>query len=177
MKSLIGGLCVIMLSVWVVYSATGIHRYTDLVLVWTLMVLAWTDYHYYLLPDRLTLPLLWLGLLLNAFGLYVNPGQSILGAGIGYSSLAAVGLLFKLMRGKQGLGQGDYKLLAALGAWFGPYALLTVVLIASSLGSVIGLSLIMIKKQTWQKPLPLGVFLAVAGFIELLMVNSNNIHT
>lgn len=165
-------LCLLSVSFIAIYESTSTIRiYSSLLLVWTLLTLAWIDFHYYLLPDRLTLPLLWSGLLVNAFGVFVEPSQAILGACGGYVCLASAGWLFKLLRGKQGMGQGDYKFLAALGAWFGGFALLKVMVIATSVGSITGIGLVLFRRQAWQKPLPFGVFLSIAAFIELLLVN------
>ncbi|WP_458071577.1 prepilin peptidase [Rhodanobacter sp. BL-MT-08] len=136
-----------------------------LTLTWTLIALSGIDFRTQLLPDQLTLPLLWLGLLLALLPMYVTAPSSIIGAAIGYLSLWSVYWLFKLLTGKEGMGYGDFKLLAALGAWMGPVALLPIVLLSSLIGALVGGSLIVLNKRDSQIPMPFGPFIAAAGWV------------
>ena len=135
-----------------------------LLLTWTLIALAGIDVHTQLLPDQMTLPLLWLGLLLSLAPLYVGADASILGAAIGYLSLWSVYRLFKLATGKEGMGYGDFKLLAALGAWMGPFALLPIVLLSSLIGAIVGGAFLALRGHDRATPIPFGPFLAAAGW-------------
>jgi leader peptidase (prepilin peptidase) / N-methyltransferase len=119
-----------------------------------------------LLPDSLTLPLLWLGLLLSLVPVFVTPSDAILGAAVGYLSLWSVYWGFKLLTGKEGMGYGDFKLLAAIGAWCGVGAILPVLLISSLVGAVIGSAWLAIKGRDRATPIPFGPYLAIAGFIQ-----------
>jgi leader peptidase (prepilin peptidase)/N-methyltransferase len=125
-----------------------------------------------LLPDDITLPLLWLGLLLSLADLYVSPTDAILGAIFGYLSLWAVYWCFKLLTGKEGMGHGDFKLLAALGAWLGWQALPIVILISSFVGAIVGISLILLKKNQLGQAIPYGPYLALAGWMTLLYADN-----
>lgn len=145
-----------------------------LVLTWALVALSAIDIDHQLLPDDITLPLLWMGLLLSlapalpAFGLPVDPRSSILGAVFGYLSLWSVYKLFKRLTGKEGMGYGDFKLLAALGAWLGWQMLLLIVLISAFVGAVVGISLIAFRGRDRNVPIPFGPYLAAAGWIALM---------
>jgi leader peptidase (prepilin peptidase)/N-methyltransferase len=119
-----------------------------------------------LLPDDLTLPLLWIGLLASVGGVYVSPQSALLGAAAGYASLWCVYWAFKLVTGKEGMGYGDFKLFAALGAWCGVGALLPILLIASLVGAVIGSAFLLIKGRDRGTQIPFGPYLAIAGIIE-----------
>ena len=143
-----------------------------LVLTWTLIALSGIDFRTQLLPDQLTLPLLWLGLLLALRPLFVAPSAAILGAAIGYLSLWSVYWGFKLLTGKEGMGHGDFKLLAALGAWMGPMALLPIVLLSSLIGAIVGGSLIALKRHDSDMPMPFGPFIAMAGWVWFVAGNS-----
>jgi leader peptidase (prepilin peptidase)/N-methyltransferase len=121
-----------------------------------------------LLPDDITLPLLWLGLLFNLGGTYVSLQDAVIGAMGGYLILWSVYWLFKLVTGKEGMGYGDFKLLAALGAWLGWQALPLIVLLSSLVGAVCGIALMMIKRRGREIPIPFGPYLAMAGWISLL---------
>ncbi|MGE3919363.1 MAG: A24 family peptidase [Gammaproteobacteria bacterium] len=133
-----------------------------------LIILAAIDLKHWILPDRLTLSLLWIGLSVNAFHLFTNPQSAILGAILGFGLLWLINLLYYLWRNKDGIGQGDFKLLAALGAWIGFENIPMVLFISAILGSVIGLGLILINKRFHkQSALPFGPFLAFAGWIML----------
>lgn len=136
-----------------------------LALTWTLIALAGIDFRTQLLPDQLTLPLLWLGLLLSLLPMFVTAPASILAAAIGYLSLWSVYWAFKLLTGKEGMGHGDFKLLAALGAWMGPVALLPIILLSSLIGAVVGGTLIALRRHERQIPMPFGPFLAAAGWV------------
>jgi leader peptidase (prepilin peptidase) / N-methyltransferase len=132
---------------------------------WSLVALSGIDLRTQLLPDQITLPLLWAGLLLSLGHLFVEPKSAILGAAIGYLSLWSVYWLFKLLTGKEGMGFGDFKLLAALGAWMGPVALLPVILLSSFIGALIGGTMIALRKHAREVPMPFGPFIAMAGWV------------
>jgi leader peptidase (prepilin peptidase) / N-methyltransferase len=136
-----------------------------LVFTWMLLALAGIDFRTQYLPDQLNYPLLWLGLLLAVLPMFVAPSTAIIGAAIGYLSLWSVYWLFKLLTGKEGMGYGDFKLLAALGAWMGPTALLPVILLSSLIGALIGGTLILLRKHGREIPMPFGPFIAAAGWV------------
>lgn len=138
------------------------------VLVWGLIALSAIDLAEYILPDQLTLPLLWLGLWTNLSGTFVPLEDAVLGAIAGYVCLWLVFHLFYICTGKEGLGYGDFKLLAALGAWLGWGLLPQIILIASLVGAVIGVGLIVLRGRDRQAPLPFGPLLAGAGSIALV---------
>ena len=137
------------------------------VLLWTLVALTFIDFDSQLLPDNLTLPLLWAGLLANMFDLFVPLKTAVIGAVAGYLSLWVVYWLFKLIRGKEGMGYGDFKLLAALGAWLGWQMLPLIVLLSSVVGAFIGITLMVFKGRDHDVPLAFGPYLAIAGAIAL----------
>ena len=139
-----------------------------LILTWSLIVLTMIDYDHQLLPDDITIPILWLGLIINYFGLITTLEAAVLGAVAGYLILWAVYWLFKILTGKEGMGQGDFKLLAALGAWMGWQALPEIILLSSLIGALIGIGLILIKGRDKNIPIPFGPYLAGAGFVSLL---------
>ena len=136
-----------------------------------LVVLTAIDLDHQLLPDSLTLPLVWIGLLLNIDNTFVSLESAVLGAVFGYLCLWSVFWLFKIVTGKEGMGHGDFKLLAALGAWFGLAALPTIVLLSSVVGAVLGIALIVTGKQGRETPMPFGPFLAGAGLVHLFYPN------
>ena len=136
-----------------------------------LVVLTAIDLDHQLLPDSLTLPLVWVGLLLNIDNTFVSLESAVLGAVFGYLCLWSVFWLFKIVTGKEGMGHGDFKLLAALGAWFGLAALPTIVLLSSVVGAVLGVALIVAGKQDRETPIPFGPFLAGAGLLHLFYPN------
>ena len=142
-----------------------------LVLTWSLIALTMIDYDHQLLPDDITLPLLWLGLLVNTFGLLTPLVDAVWGAIAGYGLLWGVYWLFKLLTGKEGMGYGDFKLLSALGAWLGWQALPMIILLSSLVGAVVGISLIAIMGRDRNIPIPFGPYLAAAGFLSLLWGN------
>lgn len=135
---------------------------------WCLIALSGIDFRTQLLPDGLTLPLLWAGLLLSLVPMTVTPGQAIVGAAVGYLSLWSVYWLFKLLTGKEGMGYGDFKLLGALGAWFGASSILPIILMSSVVGAVVGGSLMALRGRDSQVPMPFGPFIAAAGFVYLV---------
>ena len=136
-------------------------------LLWALLALAFIDADTQLLPDDITLPLLWAGLAANLFGLFVPLASAVVGAMAGYLALWAVYWLFKLVRGKEGMGYGDFKLLAALGAWLGWPMLPQIVLVSSVLGAAGGILMIVLKGRDKAVPLPYGPWLAGAGAVAL----------
>jgi leader peptidase (prepilin peptidase)/N-methyltransferase len=137
-------------------------------LLWALVALTFIDFDTQLLPDGITLPLLWTGLLANAAGVFgVSLSDAVFGAAAGYLFLWTVYWLFKLIRGKEGMGYGDFKLLAALGAWLGWKMLLPIVLLSAVVGAAIGISLTVFKGRDHQVPLAFGPFLAIAGAVAL----------
>ena len=137
-------------------------------LTWSLISLTMIDVDQQLLPDDITLPLLWLGLLLNLNGAYVSLPEAVIGAMAGYLSLWSVYWVFKLLTGKEGMGYGDFKLLAALGAWLGWQALPMIILLSSLVGAVCGITLMALKGRGKEVPIPFGPYLAMAGWIALL---------
>lgn len=139
-----------------------------LVLTWALIVMSFIDIDHQLLPDNITLPFLWLGLLLSLFGLFSDTHASIIGAAAGYGSLWCVYYLFKRLTGKEGLGFGDFKLLALFGAWLGWHYLPLIILLSSMLGAIVGVSLILFTKRDLAQPIPFGPYLAIAGWLALL---------
>lgn len=138
------------------------------ILTWILIALIFIDIDHQLLPDKLTLPLLWLGLLCNSFGLFTDLESAVYGAMAGYLSLWSVYWAFKLLTGKEGMGYGDFKLLAALGAWLGISQLPLIILLSSVVGAVLGILMIIARKQEQQTPMPFGPYLAIAGWIALI---------
>ena len=139
-----------------------------IVLTWTLIVQTGIDFDNQLLLDEITLPILWLGLLASLFPVYANPVDAIIGAAAGYLSLWSIFQLFKLLTGKEGMGYGDFKLLALLGAWLGWQYLPQIVIISTLLGSIVGITLIISKKINREKPIPFGPYIAAAGYIALI---------
>ncbi|HRD48244.1 MAG: prepilin peptidase [Candidatus Competibacter sp.] len=139
-----------------------------LAFTWTLLAASAIDVRHQLLPDSLTLPLLWLGLGAALFGLFADLPSAVIGAMAGYLSLWSVYHLFRVLTGKEGMGHGDFKLLAALGAWTGWSYLVTIVILSSLVGAVFGLALILWRGRSRHVPMPFGPFLAAAGWIALL---------
>ncbi|MER0500265.1 prepilin peptidase [Aeromonas hydrophila] len=139
-----------------------------LLLTWVLVALTFIDLDKMLLPDQLTLPLLWGGLLFNLTGGFAPLADAVIGAMAGYLVLWSLYWAFKLLTGKEGMGYGDFKLLAALGAWLGWQALPIVLLLSSLVGAFIGIGLILLRNHHQNKPIPFGPYLAIAGWIALL---------
>jgi leader peptidase (prepilin peptidase)/N-methyltransferase len=132
-----------------------------------MIALTFIDFDTQLLPDDITLPLLWIGLLLNIFGTYTDLTSAVIGAMAGYLSLWAVYWLFKLATGKEGMGYGDFKLLAAIGAWLGWQMLPLTILMSSFVGALVGIGLIVLARHGRNVPIPFGPYLAAAGVIAL----------
>lgn len=139
-----------------------------LVFTWALIALTTIDVDTQLLPDDITLPLLWLGLIINSFGLVTSLQSALWGAIAGYMVLWSIYWLFKLITGKEGMGYGDFKLLAALGAWMGWQYLPQIILLSSLVGAIIGIALMIIKKRGKDIPIPFGPYLAIAGWIAFV---------
>ncbi len=139
-----------------------------LVFTWALIAGSGIDLDHKLLPDQITLPLLWLGLLLNIDGLFIDLTSAVIGAAAGYLVLWSVFHLFRLATGKEGMGYGDFKLLAAIGAWFGWQVLPTIILLASAVGAIVGLVLIAVRRMGREVPIAFGPFLAAAGWLVLV---------
>ena len=138
-----------------------------LFLIWTMIALAFIDLDTTLLPDSLTLPLLWLGLLFNLNGHFVPLSDAVIGAMVGYGVLWTVYWLFKLATGKEGMGFGDFKLLAAIGAWLGWQMLPVTLLLSSVVGAAIGVAMIVFVKHDRRIPIPFGPYLAGGGLVAL----------
>lgn len=149
----------------------GLVALSAILLTWALVALTLIDFHTTLLPDDITLPMLWLGLLLNAGGVFTDLTSSVIGAAAGYLTLWSVYWLFKLFTGKEGMGYGDFKLLALLGAWFGWQMLPLIVLLSSLVGAIIGIGLIVVRGRDRNIPIPFGPYLAIAGWIAMLWGN------
>ena len=139
-----------------------------LLLIWSLIALTFIDADTQLLPDSITLPLLWIGLCFNLFGVFADLSSAVLGAMVGYLSLWSVYWAFKLVTGKEGMGYGDFKLLAALGAWLGWQMLPLIILLSSFVGAAVGIVLIILARQGRHVPIPFGPYLAAAGLIALI---------
>lgn len=139
-----------------------------LLLTWGLLAMSMIDCDHQLLPDALVLPLLWLGLIANQFGLFTSLEDALWGAIAGYLSLWSVYWLFKLLTGKEGMGYGDFKLLAMLGAWGGWQVLPLTILLSSLVGAVLGVIMLRLRNQETSTPIPFGPYLAIAGWIALL---------
>jgi len=138
-----------------------------MILVWAMIALTFIDLDTFYLPDDITLPLLWAGLLFNVGGTYIDLKSAVIGAAAGYLVLWSVFWLFKLATGKEGMGYGDFKLLAAIGAWLGWQILPLVVLLSSLVGALIGIGLMIFSRHGRETPIPFGPYLAIAGVIAL----------
>jgi len=138
-----------------------------LLLIWALVALTFIDFDTQLLPDNITLPLLWLGLAFNLASTYATIDVAVVGAMAGYLVLWSIFWLFKLATGKEGMGYGDFKLLAALGAWLGWQSLPAIILLSSLVGAIVGICLIVLARQGRNVPIPFGPYLAAAGLIAL----------
>ena len=156
-----------LLSILVIYHfGVTLPGLSALVLVWTLIALTGIDFDTQLLPDRLTFPLAGLGLAVNSQSWFVSPTESIWGLLIGFLSLWIVVKVFYLLTKKHGMGQGDFKLLAVLGAWLGPMMLPLIILLSSLLGSIVGI--ILMRRQGESRPFAFGPYIAIAGIVALL---------
>ena len=154
------------LLIW--HFGSGWAGLASLLFVYLLIAMTFIDADTQLLPDDLTLALLWAGLLINLYGVFVPLPEAVIGAAAGYAALWAVYWLFKLTTGKEGMGYGDFKLLAAIGAWLGWKSLPLVILLSSVVGAVVGIALIALTKRGRDNPIPFGPYLAVAGIIAML---------
>jgi leader peptidase (prepilin peptidase)/N-methyltransferase len=139
-----------------------------LFMTWCLIAASGIDIGHKLLPDSITLPLLWLGILLSLFNVFVDLETSVIGTMAGYMSLWSVFILFKIVTGKEGMGHGDFKLLAMIGAWLGWKPLLVVILTSSVVGAIVGISMIVLKITERGTQIPFGPYLAAAGWMTLL---------
>ena len=153
------------LLVFISFGAT-LTMLAALGLTWALIALAGIDFDTQLLPDRITLPLAAAGLWVNTLGLFTTPSLAIWGYVLGFLALWSVYIVFKLVTGKEGMGYGDFKLLAALGAWLGPMMLPLIILLSSIIGSIIGIIIMRVKKQNL--PFAFGPYIAIAGWVALL---------
>ncbi len=151
-----------------VQFGVSIQTASAIFLTWVLIAASGIDIHHKLLPDQLMLPLLWLGLLLNLFNVFTSIESSIIGAMAGYMSLWLIFWLFKLITKKDGMGYGDFKLLALLGAWMGWEYLFIIVLTSSFVGAIIGISYLIFKGKDRNTQIPFGPYLAIAGWVTLL---------
>lgn len=145
----------------------GLPGLAAIVFVWALIALTFIDFDTQLLPDDITLPLLWMGLLLNLNGAFTSLPNAVIGAVVGYLVLWSVYWVFKLATGKEGMGFGDFKLLAAIGAWLGWTMLPLVIMLSSVVGAVVGITLIVFAKHGRNIPIPFGPYLAGGGLIAL----------
>ncbi|GHU06112.1 type 4 prepilin-like proteins leader peptide-processing enzyme [Betaproteobacteria bacterium] len=149
------------------YFGFGWSAFGAILLIWSLIALTFIDYDTTYLPDAITLPLVWCGLLFNLGNTYTDISSAVIGAMAGYLALWLVYWGFKLITGKEGMGYGDFKLLAALGAWLGWQKLALIILLSSTVGAVVGIILIVLAKRGRQIPIPFGPYLAAAGVIAL----------
>jgi leader peptidase (prepilin peptidase)/N-methyltransferase len=154
------------LLVWTFGS--GAAGMATLLFAWLLIAMTFIDFDTQLLPDDLTYPLLWAGLIININGTFVPLQDAVIGAAAGYLVLWAVYWLFKLVTGKEGMGYGDFKLLGALGAWLGWTMLPTIILLSSIVGAIVGISLIVFARRERSNPIPFGPYLAAAGMLAML---------
>ncbi|MFT5605541.1 MAG: leader peptidase (prepilin peptidase)/N-methyltransferase [Paracoccaceae bacterium] len=146
----------------------GAYGFATAALCWVLLILTAIDIDHQLLPDQLTLPLLWAGLLLSAVGISaISLHDAVIGAAAGYLSLWSVYWLFKLITGKEGMGYGDFKLLAALGAWMGWQQLPVIIILSSLVGAILGSLYMALNKSSRGQTIPFGPYLAGAGLITL----------
>jgi leader peptidase (prepilin peptidase)/N-methyltransferase len=139
-----------------------------LCLTWSLIALSVIDFDVQYLPDDITLPCLWLGLLINLGDVFTDPRTALIGAAAGYLSLWSVYKLFKQLTGKEGMGYGDFKLLAMLGAWLGWHYLPQIILLSALVGAIVGILLIVLRGRDRNIPIPFGPYLAAAGWISLM---------
>ncbi|MDB6097187.1 MAG: prepilin peptidase [Francisellaceae bacterium] len=166
---MIEALTLLLSTLVAIHFGQSVQTLFGLLLTWSLIVLFFIDLDHFILPDNITLSLLWVGLLGNAsFNLFQNLNDALWGAVFGYLSLWGVYQGYKLLTNKEGMGYGDFKLLALFGAWFGWQSLPFIILSSSLLGSIIGISYLCMSGKSSQTPIPFGPFLSIAGFIYLL---------
>ncbi|MEW8441071.1 MAG: A24 family peptidase, partial [Candidatus Thiodiazotropha taylori] len=158
-----------LLSLWIAFHfGFSWEAIAALLLTWSLIALTVIDFDVQLLPDNITLPFLWLGLLVNINGLFTDLESAVIGAIAGYMALWSVFQLFKKLTGKEGMGYGDFKLLAMLGAWLGWQYLPQIILLSALVGAVVGILLIVVRGRDRNIPIPFGPYLAAAGWISLM---------
>ncbi len=145
-----------------------------LIFIAAMIALTFIDFDTQLLPDDITLPLLWAGLLINVNGTFATLSNAVIGAAVGYLTLWSVYWLFKLVTGKEGMGYGDFKLLAAIGAWLGWQLIPLVILLSSCVGAIVGITLIVVARHGRNVPIPFGPYLTAAGLIALFWGKSLN---
>jgi leader peptidase (prepilin peptidase)/N-methyltransferase len=150
------------------YFGYGIAALAGMVLTWSLIALSFIDFDRQLLPDDITLPILWAGLLLNVVAVFTPLSSAVIGAAGGYVFLWLVYQIFKLVTGKEGMGYGDFKLFAVIGAWLGWQNLPLIILLSSLVGAVVGITFILLFGRDRHLPIPFGPFLCVAGWVALL---------
>ena len=167
-------ICGIITAIAAWHFGFGWQALAAMVLGWALIVLTMIDFDHQLLPDNITQPLLWLGLLLSLATVFVDIQTSLIGAAAGYLALWSVYWLFKLVTGKEGMGYGDFKLLAVLGAWMGWQMLPVIILLSSIVGAVVGITLILLRGRDRNIPIPFGPYLAAAGWLALIWGNEIN---
>ena len=164
-------LTAILAAVVAVNQGVTTQAFFFILLTFALIALTMIDLDHMLLPDQITLPFLWLGLLLNLDGTYVSIDDAVIGAVAGYMSLYTVFWLFKALTGKEGMGHGDFKLVALFGAWIGWQLLPLLILMASFVGAIVGISLMLFKNHQRDQAIPFGPYLAVSGWICMLWGN------
>lgn len=150
------------------YFGVSLQTLFALSLTWALIALTMIDFDHQLLPDDITLPFLWLGITINLFNVFTDIESSILGAIFGYGILWIVYISFKIVTGKEGMGHGDFKLLALLGAWFGWQSLPLIIILSSMVGAIVGISLMIFKSHNRSSAIPFGPYLAIAGWVSML---------
>lgn len=150
------------------YFGVSLQALLAFLLTWALIALSMIDFDHQLLPDDITLPLLWLGIIINIFGLFTDLQSSVIGAIFGYGTLWSVYIIFKLVTGKEGMGHGDFKLLAVLGAWFGWQSLPVIIILSSIVGATIGILLMIFNSHDRNTAIPFGPYLAIAGWVSML---------
>lgn len=166
-------LITMILSMLVAYElGFGWQALAGVIITWALVALSVIDLKHTLLPDDITLPLLWMGLLASLIPVFVEPQTAIVGAAAGYLSLWSVYWLFKLVTGKEGMGYGDFKLLAVFGAFLGWESLPTIILLSSVVGAVVGITMIIVRGRDRNIPIPFGPYLAAAGWLTMLYGDS-----
>jgi leader peptidase (prepilin peptidase)/N-methyltransferase len=163
-EALTGALSAVM--IW--HFGSGWAGLSTLLFLYALIAMTFIDFDTQLLPDDLTYPLLWAGLIMNINGTFVPLRDAVIGAAAGYLALWSIYWLFKLATGKEGMGYGDFKLLAALGAWMGWTMLPTIILLSSVVGAIVGIALIVFAKHGRNNPIPFGPYLAAAGLVAML---------
>lgn len=163
------------LSAVVVYKfGFSLQAGLGLILTWVLVALSFIDFDHKLLPDDIVIPTMWLGLSLSLLPVFASASDSIIGAIIGYLVFWIVFQIFLLITGKEGMGHGDFKLMALLGAWFGWAYLPQIILISTIVGSIVGISLMLFKKASAELAIPFGPYIAAAGWIAMLWGNEIN---